>query len=197
MAVIRYPDDKQRYMCIMDGTGYDLTTGVYTGWAQPISNTMIELHQVFWPRWKDCSIVFMTFRAGEPAAVTSIDIYELNDLPALPVPGDHGDGTRRELGIQYEDPCGTCLSEGAQNRAEWIDHLTQYARHSGQNLLVYPLAWYHGPQFPSHREPADGIDWFRGPGPEAVFPLDNDAQPIGMRRCWNVSARNGFSSKAR
>ena len=89
VAVIRYPDDKQRYMCIMDGTGYDLTTGVFTGWAQPISTTMIELRQVFWPRWKDCSLVFMTFRKGEPAAAATIEIYELDDLPALDVAGDH------------------------------------------------------------------------------------------------------------
>ena len=163
VAVIRYPDDKQRYMCIMDGTGCDLTTGVYTGWAQPISGTMIELRQVFWPRWQDCSLVFMTFRNGDPAAAASIEIYELDDLPALAVPGDCGDGTRRELGIQYEDPGGTGLSEGARNRAEWIDHLTQYARYSGQTLLVYPMAWYHGPQFPSQREPSDGVDWFLAP----------------------------------
>lgn len=159
VAVIRYPDDKQRYMCIMDGTGYDLTTGVFTGGVQPISNTIIELRQVFWPRWKDCSLVFMTFRAGEPAAVTSVEVYELADLPALAITADSSGQPRRELGIQYEDPCGTCLSEGSRNRDEWIDHLTQYAKYAGQNLLVYPLAWYHGPQFPSQREPADGMDW--------------------------------------
>ncbi len=113
VAVIRYPDDKRRYMCINDGTCYDLTTGVFTGWAQPLSNTMLELRQVFWPRWNDGSMVFMTWGAGEPAAVASIDIYELADLPPLNVPSDPGDGTRRELGIQYEDPCGTGASEGA------------------------------------------------------------------------------------
>ena len=74
------------------------------------------------------------------------------------MPGDPGDGSRRELGIQYEDPCGTGASEGARKRDEWIDRLVSYARYSGQNLLVYPLAWYHGPQFPSAREPADGFD---------------------------------------
>jgi hypothetical protein len=159
VAVIRYPDDKQRYMCLGDGTGYDLTTGIFTGGVQPISNTMIELRQVFWPRWKDCSLVFMTFRAGEPAAVASVEIYELADLPALSLSKSPDATPRRELGIQYEDPCGTCLSEGACDRDEWIDHLTKYAQYTGQNLLVYPLAWYHGPQFPSQREPSDGMDW--------------------------------------
>ena len=157
VAIIRYPDDKRRYMCIMDGTSYDLTTGVFTGWAHPLTGQMAEIQQVFWPRWEDCSIVFMTWSEGEPAAVESIEIRELEDLPALAVPADPADGSARELGIQYEDPCGCCAAEGALTREEWIDHLVQYALHSGQNLMVYPMAWYHGPQFPSDREPSDGF----------------------------------------
>ncbi len=162
VAVIRYPDDKRRYMCINDGTCYDLTTGVFTGWAQPLSNTMLELRQLFWPRWKDCGIVFMTWGAGEPAAVSSIEIYELADLPPLDVPADPGNGTRRELGIQYEDPCGTGGSEGAMTCDEWIDRVTTYARYSGHNLLTYPIAWYHGPLFPSECEPSGAFDWIVG-----------------------------------
>lgn len=159
VTVIRYPDDKRRYMCIMDGTCYDLTTGVLTGWAQPLSNTMLELRQVFWPRSKDCSVIFTTWSEGEPASAASFEVWELDDLPALDVPCDPGDGTRRELGIQYEDPCGIGGAEGSQSFAEWTDRLTQYARHSGQNLLIYPMAWYHGPQFPSESEPASVFDW--------------------------------------
>lgn len=162
VAVIRFPDDKRRFMCINDGTCYDLTTGVFTGWAQPLTNTMLELRQVFWPRWNDCGIVFMTWGAGEPAAAASIDIYELPDLPPAHVPGDPADGSRRELGIQYEDPCGTGGSEGAMSCDEWIDRVIQYARYSGQNLLVYPMAWYHGPLFPSKREPSGAFDWIVG-----------------------------------
>jgi len=158
MALIRYPDDKRRYMCIMDGIGYDLSTGVFTGYAQPLSGKMLEVRQVFWPRWKDCSIVFMTWGEGEPAAVSSIEIYEVDNLAALSVPGDPGDGSRRELGIQYEDPCGTGASEGATNREEWLERVITYARHTGQKLFVYPIVWYHGPQFPSQREPSDAFD---------------------------------------
>ena len=33
----------------------------------------------------------------------------------------------------------------------------QYARHTGQRLLIYPMAWYHGPLFPSEREPAGSL----------------------------------------
>ncbi|MFH1007447.1 MAG: family 10 glycosylhydrolase [Candidatus Latescibacterota bacterium] len=158
VAVIRYPDDKRRYMCIMDGTCYDLSTGVFTDFAQPSSGGMEEIRQIFWPRWNDCSIVFMTWGKGEPAAVSEIEIYELDDLPALDVPGDPGDGSRREFGIQYEDPCGTGASEGAITHEEWEERVISYARHSGQKLFVYPINWYHGPQFPSEREPSDAFD---------------------------------------
>ncbi len=157
VAVIRFPDDKRRFMCIMDGTTYDLTTGLFTGWEQPLTGQIQELRQVFWPRWKECSIVFMTWSEGEPAAVASIEIWELDSLPALEIPNDPNDGSRREIGIQYEDPCGCGASEGAITREEWIDHVVAYARHTGQGLLAYPMAWYHGPQFPSEREPADGF----------------------------------------
>jgi len=158
VAVIRYPDDKRRFMCIMDGTGYDLTTGVFTGLEQPLSGEMLTLRQVFWPRWTDCSIVFTTWSYGEPAAAASVDVYELPELPPIELPSSPSARPMREFGVQYEDPCGTGASEGAQTRDEWIDRVIAYMRHTGQDTLVYPLAWYHGPQFPSEREPSDGFD---------------------------------------
>ncbi|MCC6699436.1 MAG: hypothetical protein IT365_27675 [Candidatus Hydrogenedentes bacterium] len=161
--VIRYPDDKRRFMCIMDGTTYDLSTGVFSGWAQPLTGTMQEVSQIFWPRWQDCSILFLTWGEGEPAAAASIEVWELDGLPAEEIPGDPNDGTRRELGIQYEDPCGTGMAEGSMNHAEWIERIVQYAQYSGQGLLVYPLAWYHGPIFPSEREASGGMDGVAAP----------------------------------
>lgn len=158
VAVIRYPDDKRRFMCIMDGTCYDLTTGVYTDFEHPVSGTMQEIQRIFWPRWNDCSIVVMTWSDGEPAAAANINIYELDDLPPLEVPGDPDDGSRRELGIQFEDPCGTGASAGAMTHAEWVDRMVTYASHSGQNLLVYPIVWYHGPHYPSEREPSGNFN---------------------------------------
>lgn len=163
VAVVRYPDDKRRYMCINDGTCYDLTTGVFTGFAQPLSMQMLELEQVFWPRWNDCSIVFMTWSTGEPAAAASIEIYELDNLAPLDVPGDSGDGSRRVIGIQYEDPCGVGGAEGTSDHEDWTEHVVQYARHSGQSLLVYPMAWYHGPRFPCECEPADEFNIYVAP----------------------------------
>ena len=94
-------------MIVNDGTGYDLSTGIYTGFTMPVSNEMQEIRQVFWPRWTDCSIAIMTWGHGEPAAVADIEIYELDHLPELDLPPEHHDPSRREFGIQYEDPCGT------------------------------------------------------------------------------------------
>ena len=68
------------------------------------------------------------------------------------------DTPRREFGIQYEDPCGTGSSEGAMDRDTWSRRVIDYARHTGQNLLAYPLAWYHGPQYPSDVEPSQDFD---------------------------------------
>lgn len=155
LAVIRYPDDKRRFIIVNDGTSYDLSTGVTTGWAQPLSNEMQEIQQVFWPRWQDCSINFMTWGYGEPAAVASVDIYELDGLAPLETLCDPGDGSRREFGIQYKDPCGIGGSEGAMFFEQWLDRVVTHAHHTGQTLLAYPICWYHGPLFPSDREPGD------------------------------------------
>lgn len=155
VAVVRYPDDRRRYMCVMDSTCYDLTTGVFTDFAQPVSGEMLEVRQVFWPRWEDCSLVLMTWGHGEPAAAASIEVWELAELEPLEVPGEAAQSERRQFGIQYEDPCGTGASQGAFTPEEWLDRVVTYARHTGQKRLAYPVAWYHGPRFPSEREPSD------------------------------------------
>ena len=192
LAIIRYPDDAQRFMTVMDGTGYDLSTGVLTGGAWPLSGGLLTLNQVFWPRWRDCSLVFATWSDGEPAAVADIEVYELDSLPPLPLERAAGDRSRRELGVQYEDPCGTGASEGALDKETWVDRVATYMRHTGQQLLVYPLVWYHGPQYPAAREPADAFDvvvardrrqycrWTTRP-PEWVQPLLARFERDGLR----------------
>jgi hypothetical protein len=154
LAVVRYPDDKRRYMCMMDGTTYDMTVGIFTGVNQPLTNKMQEIRKIFWPRWNDCSIAFMTWSNGEPAAVSDIKIYELEGLPALEIKNSDKNIPRRDLGIQFEDPCGTSYSLGAIDDKEWLDRTTSYMHYTGQNLLTYPIIWYHGPIYPSEREPS-------------------------------------------
>ncbi len=157
MAVVRYPDDKTRFMIINDGTCYDMSTGIQTGGPWPVSSEMKEIHNVFWARWKDCSIVFTNWSYDQPAAAESIDIYELEELPPLETSTPDLPYKTRSIGIQYEDPCGTQASEGALTFEQWLEHITTYMKHSGQKSLCYPLCWYHGPFFPSKTQPADSF----------------------------------------
>jgi hypothetical protein len=157
LLVVRYPDDKRRFMCMMDGTCYDLTEGVFTGFNQPLSGRMLEIRYVFWPRWQDASIVFMTWSDGEPAAVTDFDVFELRDLPPLALQEYNIATPRRRIGVQFEDPCGKGMSLGSMTPPEWQDRLIQYLHYSGQNMLVYPLIWYHGPHYPSQIEPCQDL----------------------------------------
>ena len=154
LAVVRYPDDKRRFMCMMDGTTYDLTMGIFTGVNQPLTNKMQEVRKIFWPRWNDCSIVFMTWGNGEPAAVADIKIYELDSLQAFEIKDEDPGIPKRKLGLQFEDPCGTTFSMGANTDQEWLDRTVNYMHHTGQNLLTYPIVWYHDPLYPSNREPS-------------------------------------------
>jgi len=170
LAVVRYPDDKRRHMCMMDGTSYDLTVCVFTGVNQPLSGKMLEIRRIFWPRWNDCSIVFMTWGHGDPAAVASIKIYELEDLPALKVSGDRAGSSRREFGLQFEDPCGKGASLGAINHLQWLDRMVDYMLHSGQKLLTYPIVWYHHPHYPSEIEPSGDFPWVAAPDRKIYCP---------------------------
>lgn len=159
MAVIAYPDDKRRFMCINDGTGYDLTTGVFTGDMYPISNTVKEIHNIFWSRSKDCSLIFSNFGEGEPAAALGFSIYELESLPVAEGYNDNG----RSFGMQYEDNDSVGATEGIVHFSDWIERHIEFMHHSGQNKLVYPIVWYHGARFPSKTQPSDSFDWVESP----------------------------------
>jgi hypothetical protein len=169
LAIIRYPDDKSRCMSVSDGTCYDLSVGVftgrakphdtYTGLAQPLSGKMLEIRQYFWPRWSDCSIVFGNTTQGQPAAAASVAICEVDDLPPLQVPNDPNDGSRRSLGISYEDPCSHASDLGALTFDTWLDRMVIFAKYAGMKRLTYPIIWYHGPLYPSETEPANYFDW--------------------------------------
>lgn len=151
LLIVDTPDDKRRYMCITDGTCYDLDTGILTGGIYPLSGRMLQVENLFWPRWNDCSVVFTSWGENESAAVGGFRVYELGDLPASQ---GNSAAQGRTFGIQYEDPCGCGFSVGAHNETEWLHRHIEYMKLTGQNLLIYPMVWYHGPLFPCFSQPS-------------------------------------------
>ena len=153
-----YPDDKPRSICVQDGTSYDLTMGIITGSDCPITKSMQKAYNIFWPRALDQSLLISSLSGAEPAAAASIAVYELESLPDAGIESDLSAGTdgiaQRTIGIQYEDPCNVGASEGAMEFDTWLAHHMEYMRASGQNRLVYPINWYHGPIIPVKSQPA-------------------------------------------
>jgi len=142
-----YPDDKRRYLCVLNSTTYELTTGAITGMAYEPTNKLIKIVLYFYPRFKDNSIVFMNWGKDEPAAVASFKIEELDEIPvAKPIVNN------RTFGVEYEDPCGVCSAEGANSRLEWSVRVAQHLHMCGMNHITYPINWYHGPFYPSDIE---------------------------------------------
>ncbi len=146
-----YPDDRPRSICVQDGTSYDLTMGLITGYDCPLTGTMQKAYNVFWPRALDQSILVASLSGEEPAAAASIAVYELEELPVSDIPSIPG---TRTIGIQYEDPCNIGGSEGAVETGVWVERHIQFMRSAGQNRLVYPVNWYHGPIIPVKSQPA-------------------------------------------
>ncbi len=175
LMVIRYPDDKRRFMCVNDGAGYDLTTGVTSGIRDAVSGSMKTIYNFFRPRWKDASVTFSSWGRGEPAAVCEFAVYEVGELPVHSVACEKDN--RRSFGIQYEDPCGIALAEGSLNFKEWLDYLTEYMKFTGQNRLIYPVNWYDGPIIPVDCQP-----WVRQKDYTAM--LDDTREIIHNENLW-------------
>ncbi|HCE44207.1 MAG TPA: hypothetical protein DET40_11725 [Lentisphaeria bacterium] len=151
-----YPDDKLRTMELVGqdaknpGNDYGLETGVFCGDEYPLSMKTLTHRSILWARAKSNALIFMTARAGAPAAVSEIRIYSMQGgLPdagikdAAPV-----GGWTRTVGIHFEDP-SVGFDFGIERQLmpeyeETLDRLIAYMKWSGQNLLSYPAVWYHG-----------------------------------------------------
>ncbi len=161
MMVISYPDDKNRHMMINDCFSYDMSTGVFCGGEYEITNTAKEIYNIFWPRTTDMTVTFTTWGKNEPSAVFGFTVYELEEL-SLQNMKEISYPTRK-FGVQYEDPCGSISDLGAITIEEWGDKFIEYAKHTGQNMLVYPINWYCGPNFNSKTQPGSLYYWMSLP----------------------------------
>jgi len=140
-------------MMINDCFSYDLSTGVFTDGEYEVTNTIREIHHIFWPRTTDMTITFTAWGKNEPAAAFGFSIYELDELKCNDIEKSDYINTRK-FGVQYEDPCGAVSDLGAQTFDEWGDKFIEYAKHTGQNVIVQPINWYSGPMFDSKTQPA-------------------------------------------
>ena len=164
MAVIRYPDDKPRSMEVvlqnLDGVeDRQLQTAFATGDEYPLSNSMIEQRLLFWPKSKHYSLIFMTLEDGYPAAVQSFEIRRLDgglSRGAVANSSFKGSVPARSIGMYFEDPVlpkNFGASAGFPGFARTVDRALDYLEWFGQDLLVYPVAWYRGPLYASRVEP--------------------------------------------
>ena len=168
MLIVSYPDDKSRHMMINDGFSYDLSTGVFTDGEYKATNTVREIHNIFFPRTTDMTLTFMAWGKNEPAAVFGFAVYELEELKEYHIEKTNVKETRK-LGVQYEDPCGAVSDLGAQCFEEWSDKFIEYAKHVGQNIVVYPINWYAGPLFNSKKQPGGLLYWLSLPDRDQYF----------------------------
>ncbi len=151
---VRYPDDKKRFMLIGDGTTYDLSFAITTGGVWPISGNMATIEEIFWPRFADLTLCFLSWSDHETAAVSCFEIYQL-EASELTAPETAALPGRRTFGTQYEDPAGTGASEGTADFSTWQKRVIEYLKFTGQNTFSYPLCWYHGPWVPVEGETAE------------------------------------------
>jgi hypothetical protein len=151
-----YPDDKRRTADIIvqptsgPHSNYELQVGYFTGDEYPNQKMMLTARCLYWAPTQDVSVVFMTARAGAPAAVSQIRLYKVvGGLPAAKVNTPKPvDGWNRTMGLYYEDPAINYdfAADGASMPGfeTLIDRTAAYMKYSGQNLFAYPGVWYHG-----------------------------------------------------
>ena len=157
-----YPDDKPRTMEMISQSvearhnEYELQTGVFTGGEYPLSHKMKTLRCLYWPRSTETALVFRTAEKGLPAAAGEVRVYRVRGkIPPAPKPCLSSDSKagRRHIGLYFEDPA-ICYDfggnqEGMPGFETLTDRLIAYMHYSGQDLLMYPAVWYHGPFYPS------------------------------------------------
>ena len=155
---VSYPDDRERTFCIMDGRTYDLSTGIATGREMPISNKMLSHNVIFWPRWTDCTLMFITWDGNAPAAISKIQIYELDEKYFDDcVNQSQGQGFR-QIGFKWEDPGGRFMTMGSVRKSDWCKRVSSYALAVSQTLIEHPITWYWGCLYPSKIDETDYLE---------------------------------------
>ncbi len=151
-----YPDDARRtadiiaQSSLLKESEYELQTGYASGDEYRNTGKMLTQRSIYFPRSTDVTLVFMSARADTPAAAGEIRVSRIaGGLPEAAVrPAAPVGGRTRTVGIYYEDPAinnGFGVNGSSAEEFEtMIDRVVAYMKYSGQNLLAYPMVWYHG-----------------------------------------------------
>ena len=149
---------------------YTMQCGVLAGGEYPSSGGIATHRTVWWRRPGDIAFVVMSAqKRGAPAAVSAVRIWRVKSgtLPpavATPAaasarrsgssaddsPARHGCAPRRHVGLYFEDPAiGWDFSvpggiSTPESMGETIDRAIATMRFAGEDLLLYPGAWYQG-----------------------------------------------------
>ncbi len=152
---VKYPDDRRRTFCIMDGRTYDISTGIATGREFPLSMKMQTHDILFWPRCTDLTVMFISWEASGPAAVSTLEIFQLQEDSLDNVTPIVNAVNTRKIGFQWEDPCGRYCTLGAVRKPDWSKRLASYMAMMKQSILCYPISWYWGILYPSQIDTPD------------------------------------------
>jgi len=171
LAVVEYPDDKDRMIEVMIDTktnrGAPVSEcGIVTGDDFPNSNRFSEFRILFFPNEKECAIQFANWhRKGHkqgdpvpPAACRRIRIYRaLNGMPAVKLHNLPPLANQRLVGFEEENSTisrnlsGDLRGHGADfdSMYKTLSRYAEYMDHIGQNVFVHDLIHYAGSMYPS------------------------------------------------
>ena len=155
---IDYPDDGDRtadiiiQKCQQANSDYTLQVGYFCGGKEMKPTGRMKTHRcLYWTSVADAALVVMTARKNSPAAVSEIRVYQVPS-GALPSAGvvdaEPVDGWGRHFASYWEDPAinydFACNESSAAGFDLQINRKMALMKYCGQDMLVYPGAWYHG-----------------------------------------------------
>ena len=196
VAVIRYPDDKRRYMCIMDGTCYDLTTGVFTDFAQPL-----ERQDARTPAGLLAALEGLQHRVHDLGRRRAGGRGRRRDLRAgRPARAGRARRSGRRLAARVGHPVRRPLRHRRERRGRQPRRVDRPRRHLrpafrpesarlSDRLVSRPAV--------SRRSASPrAISTWWSAATASSTPLDDAIRRIGSPRCSNASVARGWSSSA-
>lgn len=157
---VDYPDDAVRTMDVVAQfarppkgvfvCSHVLESGIMSGGPEFTQSNRIRTQRyIYWAEQPETALIFRACR-GSKLAVAEVRLYRVADgaLPEarIDLPADPAD--RRHFGLFYEDP--SIDTEFAVNQVlpgqlqDHLNRLVAYMKYFGQDLLVYPAAFYNG-----------------------------------------------------